>query len=67
MANKNAPATATYTQRMMIREKKGKRPRKPEKHQPEHLIVIKRKSYTTKPKNFRKLESVRERRRFNSE
>ena len=62
MAYKNTEST----QRMNIREKKGKRPQKADRSI-EIPFPKKKKSYNTKPKNHRKIESVSERRKFNSE
>ena len=57
------------TQRMILREKKGKRPQKIDRHKEpmEMPFRNKKKSYHTKPKNHRKIESVRERRKFSIE
>ena len=55
------------SQRMILREKKGKRPKKQEKDNLEVTFQKKSKSYSTKPKNHRKIESVRERRQFRAE
>lgn len=64
MAYKNSEST----QRMILREKKGKRPLKIDRNkEPIEMPFQKKKSYHTKPKNHRKIESVRERRKFNSE
>ena len=55
------------SQRMILREKKGKRPQKMDRDLIELIPISKKKPYHTKPKNHRKIESVKERRKFNSE